>query len=387
MDVAALKRTWAAAGALGDQVPLYFYSHLFLSHPELRELFPISMAAQRDRLVGALGRIVSSVDELDHEIGFIEQLGRDHRRFAVVAQHYDAVGASLLATLERFLGPEWTPQLAADWAQAYGIIARTMVIAAEESEETSPAWWDAEVISKERRTLDLAVLQVLPDPPLDYLPGQSLAVEIPQRQRQWRYLSPANAPRPDNTIELHAQIVPGGQVSGALVRAVKPGDTVKVGAPIGEQLVLPDTEPRDLVMIAGGTGLAPMLSLVDGLWQRRREQGGGPSVQLFHGARYPWNLYEHNRLTALAEHPWFDYTPVVSDDPTYHGHRGMVGEVAADPRWVGRLAMVCGSPPMVGSTAAALRSAGFDESDIRYEQFGAVDETSHSPHPQIQEHQ
>src|SRR5262245_38642363 len=116
MDTAALKDSWAIVAKSGDEVPLYFYSHLFLSHPELRELFPISMAAQRDKLVTALGRIVSNVDRVDEVQPFIEQLGRDHRRFSVIAEHYSAVGASLLATLQQFLGPSWTESLAADWA-------------------------------------------------------------------------------------------------------------------------------------------------------------------------------------------------------------------------------------------------------------------------------
>ena len=124
MDTAALRSSWDQVTSSGDEVPLFFYSHLFLSHPELRSMFPISMAAQRDRLVGALGRIVSNVDDLAQVTPFIEQLGRDHRRFSVVANHYNAVGASLLATLKHFLGPAWTDQLAGDWAAAYGIIAR-----------------------------------------------------------------------------------------------------------------------------------------------------------------------------------------------------------------------------------------------------------------------
>ena len=70
---------------------------------------------------------------------FIQQLGRDHRRFSVAPQHYQAVGTSLLATLKNFLGDDWTERLAADWAAAYGLIARVMVEAAEESSETSPA--------------------------------------------------------------------------------------------------------------------------------------------------------------------------------------------------------------------------------------------------------
>ncbi|MGH3335160.1 MAG: globin domain-containing protein, partial [Nocardioides sp.] len=160
MNTDALKHSWEQAAKCGDDVPLYFYSHLFLSHPELREMFPISMSAQRDKLVTALGAVVSNVDQLDQVVGMVQQLGRDHRRFSVVPEHYNAVGASLLATLKQFLGAAWTDELAADWSAAYGIIARTMVEAAEDASDTAPAWWDAEVLSSERRTLDVSVIQL-----------------------------------------------------------------------------------------------------------------------------------------------------------------------------------------------------------------------------------
>ena len=65
MDVQRLKDSFARAAMHGDAVPLFFYSDLFLRHPETRELFPVSMAAQRDRLVHALATIVSEVDRLD----------------------------------------------------------------------------------------------------------------------------------------------------------------------------------------------------------------------------------------------------------------------------------------------------------------------------------
>ena len=232
MDAAALKDSWAVVSKSGDEVPMFFYSHLFVSHPELRSMFPVSMVAQRDRLVGALGRIVSNVDQLDDVVGFIEQLGRDHRRFSVVTAHYSAVGASLLATLKHFLGAAWTDELAANWSEAYGLIATTMVQAAEGASETSPDWWDAEVISVERRTLDLAVVTVRPDQPMEYRPGQSMAVEVPQRPRLWRYLSPANAPKADGLIEFHVQLVDGGQVSSSIVRNLKAGDRIKLGSPL-----------------------------------------------------------------------------------------------------------------------------------------------------------
>ena len=374
MDTAALKHSWEQVAKSGDEVPLYFYSHLFLSHPELREMFPVSMAAQRDKLVTALGQVVSNVDQLDRVVGLLQQLGRDHRKFSVVPEHYNAVGASLLATLKQFLGAAWTEELAADWAAAYGVIARTMVEAAEESSETAPAWWDAEVVSVERRTMDVTVVQLRPTQDFAYAPGQSFAMEIPQRPRLWRYFSPANAPREDGTLELHVQVVDGGQLSGTLARRLGRGDVVKLGAPVGDQLTRTPGEPRDLQLVAGGTGLAPLRSVVEQVDREWQEHGSGPRVHLFHGARVPWNLYDRKRLTELARaRDWFTYTEVVSDDSSFHGARGLVGSVAArHGDWEGWQARVCGGPEMVSHTVAELGAAGVPADHIRYENFHHV---------------
>lgn len=381
MDTAALQKSWQLVTKSGDEVPLYFYSHLFLSHPELREMFPISMAAQRDKLVGALGRIVSNVERLDEVTPFIQQLGREHRRFSVVAEHYGAVGASLLATLRHFLGPDWTPQIAADWAAAYGLIAKVMVQAAEEAAEDSPAWWTADVTAVERRTLDVTVLRIQPRQRYDYRPGQSFAMEIPQRPRLWRYFSPANAPREDGSIELHVQLVDGGQVSGAIVRATRPGDTVRLGAPLGTELTLSDGARQDILMVAGATGLAPLRAVLEQIDRTWEATGSAPKVHLFHGVRLPWSLYERELLTQLGRRPWFTYTEVVSDDPSFPGARGLVGSVAARSQsWRGWSAMVCGSPPMVAHATAELTAAGMPREDIHSERFGAIGDDNHPQH-------
>ncbi|MEN3265200.1 globin domain-containing protein [Pseudonocardia sp.] len=382
MDPVALKSSWAVVAKSGDDVPLFFYSHLFLSHPELRELFPVSMAGQRDKLVGALAAVVSNVDQLDAVVPFIQQLGRDHRRFSVVAEHYNAVGASLLATLQHFLGPAWTPQLASEWAGAYGAISAVMVQAAEEAAGTSPAHWPAEVVGVDRRTMDVTVIQVRPSEPLAYAPGQSVAMEIPYRPRRWRYFSPANAPRDDGLIEFHIQLVPGGQVSGPAVRSLRIGDSVRLAAPVGNGLTLDGIDGRDVVMIAGGTGLAPLRAMLEALDKGWHGPGGTPNVHLFHGVRMSWNLYEHHRLSRLAQRPWFDYTPVVSEDPSFPGRRGLIGEVAATSRssWENQIALVCGSPEMVAHTVRQLTKAGLPEVSIRTEHFGGAHAPSQPNH-------
>src|SRR3978361_701735 len=201
MDIPAMRANFAKAAATGDEAPLYFYSHLFLSHPETRQLFPVSMAPQRDRLFAALGDVVARVDDLDALVPILQQLGRDHRKFGTVAAHYPAVGSSLLATLEHF-DDAWTPELAKDWTEAYTLVAQVMVAAADEA-EGSPAWWDADVVAHERRPIDVAVLQVRPRTVYDHLPGQSVSLETDIRPRLWRFYSPANAPRPDGLLGLH----------------------------------------------------------------------------------------------------------------------------------------------------------------------------------------
>src|SRR3712207_5432082 len=147
MDIPAMRASFAKAAAAGDEAPLYFYSHLFLSHPETRKMFPVSMAHQRDRLFHALGDVMAYVDDLDRLVPILQELGRDHRKFGTIADHYPAVGASLLATLQHF-DDDWNPELARDWTAAYEVVASVMIEAAE-AHADAPAWWDAEVVTHE----------------------------------------------------------------------------------------------------------------------------------------------------------------------------------------------------------------------------------------------
>lgn len=370
MDAQALQRSWDQVTMHGEKVPLYFYSHLFISYPAVRSMFPLSMANQRDKLFSALGRIVSHADQLENDAEFLRHLGRDHRKYGVVPEHYNAVGASLCATLKHFLGPAWDEDLAAHWTAAYQAIARIMVEAAEASADSTPDWWDAEVLSLERRTMDLTLLTIRPTRPFHYLPGQSISMEIPQRPKHWRFFSPANAPRSDGTIDMHVQQIDGGQVSPALVRTLQVGDTVKLGAAVGDRLVRRAGDTRDLLLVAGGTGLAPLRSIIEQIdveWQRTHK---APRVHLLHGVRMPWHLYDRPLLRRMAEErPWFEYTEVVSDDPSYPGTRGKVGLVAAKQDLSGRFAMVCGGPQMVAHTLQKLTARGMSPEDITYENF------------------
>jgi NAD(P)H-flavin reductase/hemoglobin-like flavoprotein len=367
VDVPALRHSFSQVAEHGDEVPLYFYSYLFLRYPQLRGMFPAGMATMRDRLVGALTKIVSDVDNLDELVPFLEQLGRDHRKFQVAAEHYPQVGEALLATLEHFLGAAWTPQLAAEWAGAYGVVADVMIKAAT-ADAHRPPWWEAQIVQFERRAPDLAVITVLPETELPYLPGQSVSLQTHHRPRLWRYYSPANAPRADHTLEFHVRAVDGGWVSSTLLSSAGPGDRLDLGPAVGT-LVLDPGSADDLLMIAGGTGLAPIRAMIEQL-----AAAGSPRrrTHLYAEARTEPDHYDLPALDRLAAaHPWLTVIPVARQGPVRRCYAGRAAEVALrQSRWTRHQAYVCGNPVMVAQTCDLLLQAGVEPARIRRETFG-----------------
>jgi NAD(P)H-flavin reductase len=364
VDIPAMRANFAKAAATGDEAPLYFYSHLFLSHPETRALFPVSMAHQRDRLFAALGDVIARVDDLEALVPILQALGRDHRKFGTVAAHYPAVGASLLATLEHF-DDEWTPELAKSWSEAYDVVATVMIEAADAAAE-QPAWWEADVVGHERRTIDVAVLRVRPRAKFDYAAGQSVSLETDLRPRLWRYYSPANAPRPDGLMEFHVKARDGGPVSSALVRRVGVGDVLRLGPPVGH-LVLHDDSDRDLLLVAGGLGLAPLKALLDHVVRK----GPARRVDLFVGHRSEDQIYDRADLERLErEHPWLTVTLAVSDDKISGLEHGDIGDVVErHGPWNSREVCVAGPAVMVEDTVARLVRSGVPTQRISSEVF------------------
>ncbi|MFJ8579712.1 globin domain-containing protein [Micromonospora sp. NPDC093277] len=367
MDAARLKQSWSLVAAHGDQVPLYFYSMLFLAHPETRQMFPTNMAGQRDRLVTALGHVVSNVDQVDGLVGFLQDLGADHRKFAVRDEHYPAVGEALVATLRHFLGEAWTDELAQDWTAAYGLVSQVMIDAAHAAESEKPPWWVAEILGHERRAFDLAVLTLRPQYLLPFSPGQSIGVSHPA-VRAWRYYSPANAPRADGTLELHVRAAPGGVVSSRLVYGSAVGDQVHLAAPVGDRLTLWPAGSADLLLLASGTGWAPIKSLVEQV----AAEGSRRRVDLYLGARSRSEFYDTDAIDKLAaSYPWLTVTYVVGADFQRPGEfTHVVDQALADGDWRSRHVYICGSDDMVSHSVGTLTGAGYHHGQLHHEGFG-----------------
>jgi NAD(P)H-flavin reductase/hemoglobin-like flavoprotein len=328
-DPGLVKATFAHMQEEGSSVMEHFYDRLLAGSPDVRKLFPMMTGVSlREGIFDALSQLIWSLDCEPASAALLGQLGRDHRKFGVTERHHRAFFDALRETAEYYIGAGWKADVAAAWQGALDYMSAGMQAAARASAEVTPAWWVAEIVSHELRAPGVAVLRLEPNEPLPYVPGQYLHVQVTKWPRQWRPYSIASAPGPGRLVELHVKAVPGGLVSNALVYHSAPGDTVLLGQPTGT-MTLTETG-RDLLCIAGGTGLAPIKAIIEQVIASSARDGA-PKITLYFGARQQFDLYDLDDLELLeAACEGLRVIPVLSDDPVYGGLRGLLPEVVAE---------------------------------------------------------
>ncbi|WP_245245338.1 globin domain-containing protein, partial [Streptomyces palmae] len=362
-DGALVRRTLAQVEPIADKVTSYFYALLFLHLPELRSLFPASMDVQRDRLFKALLTAAKHVDDPGALAAYLVPLGRGHRKYGTLPEHYPAVGECLLGALGQYATDVWDAETEQAWVRSYTLISQIMIDAAAADESRAPAWWQAEVVEHERRTGEIAVITVRPDEPYPFLAGQYAALETPWWPRVWRHYSFASAPRSDGLLSFHVKAVPAGWVSGALVNRARPGDVIRLGPPTGSMTVDHGTGDG-LLCLGGGTGIAPIKALVEDV----AERGRGRPVEVFYGARSEHDLYDIEALRQLERrHPWLSVRSVV-DEGRSDGLPGRLPDALGGyGPWAGHDAYLAGPVGMIRSGVAALRGTGMPGHRIRHD--------------------
>ena len=145
-----------------------FYTRWFAIDPAVRDLFPPDMGRQRAAFGQAvrwvLGELIAQRSE--EPVAFLAQLGRDHRKYGVTQQHYQAMQEALYSSFRSRLAEEWNAALDEAAREALALIIGVMSGAAEG--ESGPAWWDGTVVDHQRVSRDLAVVRLQLDRPMDY---------------------------------------------------------------------------------------------------------------------------------------------------------------------------------------------------------------------------
>jgi NAD(P)H-flavin reductase/hemoglobin-like flavoprotein len=360
-----VKQSFAYATSDSVAAMEYFYARLFAVNPAIRALFPTSMSAQRERMFTALTQVIWTVDAEPERTALLTQLGRDHRRYGVLDKHCGAFFAALRDTIQHGLGKSWTAETECAWRDATNYFTAAMrdAVAAAAG---SPAWWIGEIVSHELRAPGVAVLRLRTDEQLPYEAGQYVPVQVTRWPRTWRPYSVATAPRPGGLLELHVRAVPGGLVSNTLVHHSDVGDCVLLG-PADGTMTLADSD-KDLLCVAGGTGLAPIKAIIEQAIVADKGASRPRTITLYVGARQHIDLYDVEDLQLLeAASPALEVIPVLSEQPGYAGLTGPLPDVVSACSLPGSAeAYVCGPPAMVRQ-AAALLSATLPTSHIHHD--------------------
>ncbi|WP_432842213.1 NADH:ubiquinone reductase (Na(+)-transporting) subunit F [Dactylosporangium sp. CA-092794] len=217
---------------------------------------------------------------------------------------------------------------------------------------------------------DIRLVRIALDDELRFAPGQYVALRVPGGSATRTY-SLANPPAERRLLELHVKRTPGGLASDGWVFAgMAPGERVALSGPYG-RFVLRPARPEPAILVAGGTGLAPIASMI----RHALSTPDAPPLHLYHGCRTHADLYCEEEFRALATaHPdRFHYRPCLSEaaPAAWDGGRGTVTDVlGADfDRCSGHVAYVCGPPPMVDATLKLLMHKRLFPRDIYREDF------------------
>ncbi len=228
---ALLEKSLALVAPVALDLVNYFYRQLFSSYPYLRRFFPSDMSGQSDRLLAALIALVNGIDEPAALIGVLEQLGRDHRKFGVRPVHFMAVGKTLIGSLRHYAGPAWTAEVEEAWLMRYQAASAIMIAAAEDAADTPPYWY-ATVTEHRLVNPNVALITLHPHLPYPYEFGQEATIESPHLPRVWRRFAMHSAARADGHLLFEVRATGLDQLTDVLIRHTKPGDQLRLGAPL-----------------------------------------------------------------------------------------------------------------------------------------------------------
>ena len=358
-----LSNSLTLAGGVAE-VAARLRAALSQAQPQLLAALPGSAQLQREQLAAALAWLVRNLDDPPLLAAGCAQLGAALAECGLQPQHLQLIGAALAEAMRAGLpGGVLRQDLDQAWRSTWQH-AHEWIVHGEEMAAYEPTRWTAVVVSHDLRRDDLAVVRLRPYLPMPFRPGQYARIEVPELPGVWRPYSLAGAPRRDNIIELHVRAKTLAGVSGTLVHRTQVGDKVRLTRAEGF-MGLPEHPARDLLLIAGDTGVAPLKALLIEL----AATGDPRSAVLFWGARTLDELYDIEEITEIARVcKRATVVPVISEgDPGPYASGLVTDAVAAYGEWSEHEVYLAGPPLMLVATGAALQQLGVAPERIHFD--------------------
>ncbi len=266
----------------GVEITTRFYEILFSEHPELLNIFNHTnqkKGRQQQALANAVYAAATYIDNLEVIIPVVKQIGHKHRSLGIKAEHYPIVGTCLLRAIKEVAGAP--DEVLNAWGEAYGVIADAFIsIEAEMYEEAAHkegGWKDFRnfvVVKKVKESDVITSFYLKPEDGgkvSSFIPGQYVTVQINIEGETYthnRQYSLSDAPGKEYyriSVKKEKGVdTPDGKVSNYLHDHVKEGDMLPVSAPAGD-FVLNMDSTLPVVLISGGVGITPMMSMLNTL--------------------------------------------------------------------------------------------------------------------------
>ena len=203
---------------------------------------------------------------------------------------------------------------------------------------------------------------------IEFKAGQYVDLLVPGTSETRSY-SMANPPSQHGIVEIMVKLMPGGLFSTYVEQQLKPGERLSLQGPYGN-FHLRGTR-SETIFIAGGSGMAPILSLLRDMADRQDSR----SVTYFYGARARRDLFQLDELRGFEQRlPHFRFVPALSEpqaDDAWDGETGLITEVVKRLVANGKNheAYMCGPTAMIDAAITTLQRLGVEEHAIFYDKF------------------
>lgn len=277
-----IKATIPILRASGEDLTNYFYARMFREHPELRNMFNMgnqTNGRQKSALANAVLAYAENIDDPSVLIGILKGIGTKHRSLNIQPEQYKIVGTQLIASIAEVVGEGATPEILEAWTIAFYQLADIMIAIEKELYDQNSAkpgsWngWRKFIIKKiVEESSEIKSFYLYPEDGkaiTDYHAGQFISVQVfvPElnllQPRQYSLSSAFNPEyyRISVKKETGMGANPPGMVSHTLHTKAE-GDVISISSPAGLFHLEKDTT-NPLVLISGGVGLTPMLSMLE----------------------------------------------------------------------------------------------------------------------------
>jgi len=397
-QVEIIKQTVPVLQEHGETLTKRFYENMFNNNPELKRFFNPAhqySVTQHLALAGAICAYAANIEDPTALAGAVDLIAHKHVSLGIKPEHYPIVGNNLILTIKEILGDAANDDVIDAWTAAYGQLVDIFVEHEKylKKKKKEKHGWNGfkpfNVVKKVRESNNIISYHLQPNdgnPVVAHKPGQYITINLMIDDKPvMRNYSLSNAPG-ENVYRISVKRepslnpqTPDGLVSNHLHEHYQVGDNIDLAPPSGEfTLHIPEVETQPIVLIAGGVGITPIISMLYDLLNK--SASSSRPVYLFMCVKELAVLPFANELKILAnEHANFHWQVHLSQESStekttlenvYHDRFSLASLERVFDREQPLAIHACGPAGLIKELTEMVRVRNQSKDTLHYEFFG-----------------